>query len=60
MTRTALLALPSPDLHRLADAALSESAARYGWAAHRAATLPRWLLVEVVLTGWRRAASKES
>ncbi len=52
MTRTALLALPLPELEALASAAFV-AAGRPS----RVAGLPRWLLVEVALIGRLRARS---
>ena len=60
LTRSELRALPLDDLTSRADAALRESAERYGWRPTRARGLPVALLAEIVLTAQLRAASEAS
>lgn len=57
MTRIALASLPTPELARLADAALRSAATRHGLPPVRASALPRWLQVEAVLNAARWGAA---
>ena len=54
MNRATLAALPLPEFATLAHQARTDTAARYGWPPPSPGRLPRWLLVEMVLTAEHR------